>query len=111
MSVLPDEVADHLDKVVAATRLLPSTDRVRALDTAVSVLLAGTVEAWPAAEIAPDAGIEAPPGMTSAVARRRVRRSHSADRPAARLGSFAVPVWITLVPGPGLSVVSGRMGV
>jgi hypothetical protein len=40
MSVLPDEVADHLDTVVAATRLLPSTDRVQALDTAVSVLLA-----------------------------------------------------------------------
>jgi hypothetical protein len=40
MSVLPDEVADPLDKVVAATRLLPSTDRVQALDTAVSVLLA-----------------------------------------------------------------------
>ena len=45
MSVLPEEVADHLDKVVAATRLLPSTDRVQALDTAVSVLLAWKVEA------------------------------------------------------------------
>jgi hypothetical protein len=40
MSVLPDEVADHLDKVVAATRLLPSTDRIQALDTAVSMLQA-----------------------------------------------------------------------
>jgi hypothetical protein len=111
MSVLPDGVADHLDKVVAATRLLPTTDRVRALDTAVSVLQAGTVEAWPAAEIASNAGIEPPPGMTSAAPRRRVRRSHSADRPAARRGSFSIPVWITLVPGVGLSVVSGRMGV
>jgi hypothetical protein len=40
MATLPAEVADHLDKVVAATRLLPSTDRVQALDTAVSMLLA-----------------------------------------------------------------------
>jgi hypothetical protein len=111
MSVLPDEVADHLDKVVAATRLLPSTDRVRALDTAVSVLLAGKVEAWPPAETASNAGIEAPPGMRSAATRRHVRRSHSADQPAARLGSFAIPVWITRIPGVGLSVVSGRMGV
>ena len=38
--MLPDEVADHLDKVVAATRLLPSPERVQALDTAVSVLQA-----------------------------------------------------------------------
>jgi hypothetical protein len=110
MSVLPAGVADHLDKVVAATRLLPSTDRVRALDTAVSVLLAGTVEAWPPAEIAPDAGID-PPGMRSAATRRRVRRSYSADQPAARRGSLSIPVWITLVPGVGLSVVSDRMGV
>ena len=110
MSVLPDEVADHLDQVVAATRLLPSTDRVQALDAAVSVLLAGEVEAWPRAEIAPHAGIE-PPGMTSAATRRRVRRSHSADRSAARLGSVSILLWITLVPGVGLSVVSGLMGV
>jgi hypothetical protein len=110
MSVLPDEVADHLDKVVAGTRLPPSTDRVRALDTAVSVLQAGQVEALRPAEIAPNAGIEAP-GMTSPATRRHVRRSHSADQPAARFGSFSIPLWIARLHRLGLSVVSGRMGV
>jgi hypothetical protein len=56
MSVLPDEVADHLDKVVAATRLLPSPDRVQALDTAVSVLLAEQASAT--GDLAVDGSLE-----------------------------------------------------
>jgi hypothetical protein len=85
MATLPAEVADHLDKVVAATRLLPSTDRVQALDTAVSMLLAEQAAA--ARDLAADGSLEGSGCKTAGSwLRVHLRRPAAADDPA-----FGVP--------------------
>jgi hypothetical protein len=102
MSVLPAEVADHLDKVVAATRLLPSTDRVQALDTAVSVLLAEQAAAT--RELASDGSLDGSGCKTpNSWLRVHLRRGIGAHRITRRAEL------LPQLPGFGAAFAAGRV--
>jgi hypothetical protein len=102
MSVLPAGVADHLDKVVAATRLLPSTDRVQALDTAVSVLQAEQAAA--VRDLASDGSLDGSGCKTAGSwLRVHLRRGIGAHRITRR----AEP--LPELPGFGAAFAAGRV--